>query len=89
MINCAKCGKELNSEDYESYTSIGDLSYGLDKSPFICVWCKGEWERHITMNVRPKDRHWFKDDWRKHFEKWLGYTWNGKNLMALERVVFT
>lgn len=86
---CAKCGKEINPEDYDSYSSMGEATYGIVDNPLICKpKCQDAWDRHIRDNLKPKNKSWY-HDWVKHFERWIGYVWKGKSLKALEKVVFT
>jgi len=87
--HCAKCGKMIDTDDYGSYTSMGEMTYGIGLNPFICKPCRNKWGK-CTKRLRGKNWVWHKhEEWRKHFEEWLGYKWKNVDFMAIEKVVFT
>jgi len=86
MTKCAKCGREIKPN--QRYSSIGDMIYGIGMNPLLCVKCRIAWGKYIREKLYPMNSIWHKE-WKKHFEKWLGYKWTCEYPMVPERVVFT
>jgi hypothetical protein len=66
--HCCRCGTYCDEIDI-----IGTLEYGERNAPFLCVKCTRDWMSYAVKIDTPILHR----DWRKYFEKWLGYHWKG------------
>lgn len=88
MIKCAKCGEQTD-EHYGHVLGSRGIHWEV-VPPCICSNCFNDWDKYCD-NL-PSD-YWANPDlanWRKYFQKWLGYKWKGMNIIIKkEKVIFT
>lgn len=90
---CAKCSKEIDFNEYGTYHSMGEHSYGVKSNPYVCNACFRSWEKHFDKHLLHLHRIHTSGKWQEEFEIWLGRQWDSNNpyphIITPEKVVFT